>query len=94
MEFLTNEKDKLTGVEVEKVFWSEKDNTYKAVKNTKEKISCDLIYLAIGFEGADPSLIPSLELNEKGNLKTSENSEYMIDSKGIFAVVTQEKANL
>ena len=39
VEFLTNEKDKLTGVEVEKVFWSEKDNTYKAVKNTKEKIS-------------------------------------------------------
>ena len=50
----------------------------------KERIACDLAFLAIGFEGVDISSLEGIRLSSKGNIQTIKHDAYMIDEEGLF----------
>lgn len=82
-DILTNEAGEVS--EVITVNVERKDGKYRNVKGSEQKIPCDLLILANGFEGCEKT-VPELfgaELTINGNVKTGSES-YMTSSDGVF----------
>ena len=73
LEFETNDTNELCAVVIENL-----------ETGRKERIACDLAFLAIGFEGVDISSLEGIRLSSKGNIQTIKHDAYMIDEEGLF----------
>ena len=51
---------------------------------TKERIDCDVAFLAIGFEGVDIGSLKGITLTPRGNIQTIKHDAYMVDEEGLF----------
>ena len=71
--------------EVEWIFKKGERPQLKEIPNTEKHWDCDLVFLALGFTGADPTLIEQLglETDFRTNIKAS-TQDYATNVDGIF----------
>jgi glutamate synthase (NADPH/NADH) small chain len=87
-EFIGDKNGNLKGlitVEVEWIFKKGERPQLKELPNTEKHWDCDLVLLALGFTGPEPTLIEQLglETDFRTNIKASTNN-YMTNVPGIF----------
>ena len=87
-EFLGDKNGNLKGlvtVEVEWVFKNGERPQLKEIPNSEKHWDCDLAFLALGFTGAETTLVEQLglETDFRSNIKAATNS-YMTNVPGIF----------
>ncbi|MBX2845049.1 MAG: glutamate synthase subunit beta [Saprospiraceae bacterium] len=89
-EFLKDASGQLTGLKTVEIEWITDAETGKArfeeVADTEKIWPCDLVLIAIGFSGVEPTLAQQLgvELDPRGNQKAS-LKDYKTNLKGVFA---------
>lgn len=87
-EFIGDNNGKLTGLKVVDIVWganAQGKMGFQEVAGTERVLPCELALLAVGFIGAEKGgMIDelSIELDERGNIKTD---KYMSSREGIFA---------
>ncbi|KAD4585907.1 hypothetical protein R6Q59_035687 [Mikania micrantha] len=87
--FISDEKGSVKGVEVVRVHW-EKDETgrfqFKEVEGSEEILEADLVLLAMGFLGPEPTIAEKLGLEKDGrsNVK-AEYGRFSTNVEGVFA---------
>lgn len=75
------EAGRLTGLEIEQVEF--KDGSYEPLANTSEILKADYVFLAMGFTGADTSLI-SEELAKDGKTNILRDEKFQTNRPGVF----------
>ena len=81
--FVGNEQGKLTGLETQEVCWESDDSGHRkmrVVEGSEKFWPCDLVLLAIGFEGAETESMFSsvnIEKTKAGAIQASERECYV-----------------
>lgn len=86
-QIFSNEKGEITAIEVVQMAY-DKDQKYRPVKESNEKIDCDLLIIAAGFLGCSQYIADAfqVELSPRNTVKTQEGS-HATNIPGLFAYV-------
>ncbi|MEH6406498.1 MAG: glutamate synthase subunit beta [Leeuwenhoekiella sp.] len=87
-EFVGDDEGNLTGLVTTEVEWIHKPGerpNLKEIPGTEKTWDCDMVLLALGFTGSEPTLVEQLglEMDNRTNIKASANN-YMTNVPGIF----------
>ena len=87
-EFLGDEEGNLTGLVTVEVEWTHKPGerpNLAEVPGTEKTWECDMVLLALGFTGSEPTIVEQLglEMDNRTNVKGSA-SNYMTNVPGVF----------
>ncbi|UZO79473.1 glutamate synthase subunit beta [Aquimarina sp. ERC-38] len=87
-EFLDDGKGNLKGLITVHVEWVKENGrfTLKEIPGTEKEWKCDLVLLALGFTGSEPTISEQLgvQMDERTNIKATENT-YATNVKGVYA---------
>lgn len=87
-EFKGDKNGNLKGLVTTQVEWVKKDGrfTLKEIKGTEKEWKCDLVLLALGFTGSEPTIAEQLgiDMDARTNIKATEDT-YHTNVKGVFA---------
>jgi glutamate synthase (NADPH) small chain len=87
-EFIGDNSGRLTGMKIVEIKWglnAQGKMGFEEIPGTEKVIPCELALLAIGFVGAEKGGLVDelkLELDERGNIKTT---DYMSSQEGVFS---------
>jgi glutamate synthase (NADPH/NADH) small chain len=87
-EFIGDSSGRLTGMKIVEIKWglnAQGKMGFEEIAGTEKVIPCELALLAIGFVGAEKGGLVDelkLELDERGNIKTT---DYMSSQEGVFS---------
>ena len=87
-EFVSDEQGNLSGLITTEVEWIHKPGErpqLKEVEGTEKRWDCDMVLLALGFTGSEPTLADQLglEMDPRTNIQASINN-YMTNVPGVF----------
>ncbi|QDT66011.1 glutamate synthase subunit beta [Calycomorphotria hydatis] len=89
LEFVGDGEGNIKAVKACEVDWSkpiEKGPPFSVVPDSEFEVECDLIFLALGFKGPEPTVAEQLgiEFDPRGNYK-AEHEKYVTNVPGVFA---------